>query len=371
MATRIARPIEEAGKATRKKADDSHLMRWGFMASYPINLAHETGSKYLGTWPNDKVPAKQLLMIPGAENTGPFEFPAQIFNDADSAPLDPQGSWFASMPITQYGDGHKGQKQGPTTLFTKSPKMVAYILMRRCDKDGMCLFEKMAGASEEEMSEIFDLVLPPLVLQRTTRRILEVDIKGPFLDEIRTHLMATKGRIVVPESWAKLPEEMRELKESQLRHVFSEVYAACERAWHVENKHLNETEEQIRLFRSGKRGKAGYGMPDEQFATLNDPHLPMDLVCLADTNRPPLDMQDFAAQERLNQGTNNAMLEGMKTWGDAMVARMEQAQQTGVDAAQVNALIQQAIAQRDAVWEERMKQMAEIEKLKYEQRPAA
>lgn len=366
METKIARPTEESGAALQRRNDDAPLMRWGFMASHPINIATATGSKYLGTWPHDKVPAKQLLMIPEAVNQGPFEFPAQVFTDGQGFEVDEAGGWFSNMPTTGVKGGPMGSQQGPLTTFRKPPKMVAYLLMRGYEKRGMCLFEQMAGASEAEMSEIFDLVLPPHVLTGKVRRVLEVDVKGPFLDEIRTYLMATKGKIAEPTDWAKLPEEAAELKRKHLRHVFREVYAACERAWHFENNHLNETEADIRLFRAGKRGKANYGMPDERYATAEDPQLPLDLICLADTGRAPLDMQEFAQQSAITGSTNEAMLEGMKTWGESFVKAITEKSAAGVSAAEVSQMIAQAVAERDAVWERRLTEMVEIERLKQE-----
>lgn len=350
MSTQIARPTEETGVALQKRNDDAPLMRWGFMASHPISVANMTGSKYLGSWPHDKVPAKQLLMIPEAVNQGPFEIPAQVYSDGEGFEIDPAGSWFANQPTTGVKGGAFGHQQGPTSIFRKPPKMVAYLLMRGYEKRGLCLFEEMAGAGELEMVQLFDLVLPPSVLSRATRRILEVDVRGPFLDEIRAYLTSIKG------ARGKLPAEGR--------HVFDELYAACERAWHFENNHLNESEADIRMYRAGKRGKANYGMPDERFATAEDPQLPLDLICLADTDRAPLDMQEFSQQASITNSTNEAMVEGMKVWGDKFVEALASKQAAGVSASEVSLMISQAVAERDAVWEARLNEIVKVEELK-------
>src|SRR5205823_3347327 len=80
MSTNLAFAEPRTDEAARFIEDDRHMTRYGMMLGPDINLGNFGASRFVGEWPGDIVPARQLLTIPEARSLGPYEVPATVIH---------------------------------------------------------------------------------------------------------------------------------------------------------------------------------------------------------------------------------------------------------------------------------------------------
>lgn len=346
-----SQPTHQGAQAV---ADDRHLQRWLWMASIPISLADWSGSRFVGKFDNDLLMPKRLIALrPGHANAlGVYEFPAMIMHQQDQGVGDNNGGTFLDAiapPSTVFDTGRRER----LTRYSNAPKLCGYMLMKEYERRGLALFEHLKGMEDDEVAAVYEAVIPAEVeagWAKVKRVVLEHDFHGPFLDQIRDWL-GRPGSSPMSE-YAKKRGTAKDAETRARRSIMAtEMRSACSRAWSFENAALNTSEQQIRRYRNGKLGKEYYDAPDERFP---EAPMPLDILCLADTNRQPIDMQQVEAARVANEGTQQAMVKGMEAVADRIAEKMT----SGVSLEQIEAAIDSRIKERDAFWQ------AEIEKLK-------
>lgn len=328
-------------KGVQVAADDRYLTRWLWNASAPISLADYSASRFVGKFDDDILPAKRLVAFqPGmARSLGPYEHPAFTGTQADMGISHVET--MLSIPVAGMNPATGQVGESPKTAYNNNPKICAYMLMRDYERRGLCLFEDMRGTSDEEIMFLFDMIIPPEIeaqWARETRTVLDHDFRGPFLDQYKAWLGSASNSPLLAWFNANIGKKksLQRKESDRLGAMGREMRAAVNRAWSWENTMLNTTEQQIRRYRNGHKGKEFYDMPDERFA---NPIPPLDLLCLADTNRQPLDLQQVEAANVLNKGTQDAMMSGMETFADRIASKM----QPGLTLEAVDKLIQERL----------------------------
>src|SRR5437016_3597858 len=80
MSTNLAYAEPRLDEAARQVEDDRHMVRYGLMMGPDVDLGRMSASQFVGEWPGDVIPARQLLTIPEARALGPFEVPATVIH---------------------------------------------------------------------------------------------------------------------------------------------------------------------------------------------------------------------------------------------------------------------------------------------------
>lgn len=336
------------------KADDRFQSRIVWNAGSPISLAENSGSRFVGKFKDDVLPAKRPVFFqPGmARSTGLYEHPAFIGTQSDmgSSHVDSM----LSVPVNSTANG----SSAPLTAYNNNPKFCAYLLMRDYERRGLCLFESMKGVTEEEFFFLFDLIIPPHVEKewaKSKRTVLEHEFRGPFLDQYKGWL---GNRMQSPmKTWYNanirelVPKGLDRQQSDKLGAMVMELRNAVLAAWRWENTVLNTTEQQVRRYRNGHKGKEFYDMPDERFT---NPVPPLDLICLADTARTPIDAQQAEAMTEASANQQQSMADAMEVLGTTIAQKLG----GGVTMEQIDKLLEEKLAVQVAHYE------AEIEKLK-------
>lgn len=345
--------------------DDRWKSRWLWNAGAPIGLSEYTMSRFIGKFEDDVLPAKRPVCLEPhmARSIGVYEHRAFIGTNADMG--GNHADTMLSVPMNSVNPNSGIGSAAPLTSYDNNPKLCAYLLMRDYERRGLCLFEDLRGVEEEEFNFLFDLIIPPSVEKqwaKTKRVVLDHEFKGPFLDQYKEWLGAKFSSPMLTWFNANIGAIARkglERRSSDLHgSMVTQLRAAVNRAWAWENSVLNTTEQQIRRYRNGHKGKEFYDMPDERFV---NPVPPLDLLCLADTSRQPIDLQQVEAANKLNTGTQEAMMAGMEVFADRIAEKMA----PGASAADIEALIERKMAERDAEWK------AKIEELRATPEPPA
>jgi len=357
MSTNLAYSEPVVPQDQFRAEDDRHLMRFAWKGGAYMDLNRFMPSQFVGAFPDDVIPSHQLVVIPEARSIGPFEVPATIMSGDGS--VMQQGPSFAvgsegmvPAPVSATPDRFNPNRGARLTRFTNSPKMCGYILMRKYESEGMCLFEQLKGMAKDEMRKLYALFMPVKVngswdtvkIQALgwdmEREVLGQAVSGPFLDDIRKHLKegGTAGQWLketeVPGKGKMATAEQRR----DAKYMLLEMRGAATRAWAFLNTRLNDTEKEIRRARDGKPGKEYYDAVDERFT---GGVLPLDIVAMANTNRAPIDLQAAREQSAREENQNSVMMQGFNLIADK-IAESKQAV-TMED-------VQRMLAERDAHW---------------------
>jgi hypothetical protein len=345
-----SQPTHQSSQAA---IDDRHLQRWLWMASVPISLSDWSGSRFVGSFENDLLSPKRLIAFrPGhAVALGVYEFPAMIMHQQDQGIGDNNGTFLdgVAAPSSVFDTGRRER----LTRYANPPKLCAYLLMKEYERRGLALFEHLKGLDDEVIESVYEAVIPAEIeaqWAKTKRVVLEQDVRGPFLDQIRDWLgrpgASPMADFAKKKGVSKSIVELVKLTSVELR-------AACNRGWSFENASLNTSEQQIRRYRNGKLGKEYYDSIDERFS--GGP-LPLDILCLADTGRQPIDLQQVEAARVMSESTSETMMQGMEVFAERIAAKL--ADKPTLTAEQVTAIVEKQLKERDAFWQ------SEIEKLK-------
>lgn len=336
------------------KADDRFQARWLMNMGSPISLSENIGSRFVGKFPNDVLPAKRpVCFAPGmARSTGLYEHPAFIGTQAD------MGANHADSMLTVPVNSESNGSSAPLTAYNNNPKFCAYLLMRDYERRGLCLFESMKAATDEEFLFLFDLIIPPQIEKewaKSKRIVLEHEFSGPFLDQYKAWL-GTKGASPMKQWYNAnirelVPQGLTRQQSDNHGAMITELRNAVLAAWRWENTVLNTTEQQVRRYRNGHKGKEFYDQPDERF---QNPVPPLDLICLADTARTPIDLLQTEAADRMSASGREDMVMAMESLGETLASKM----QPGLTLEQVNKLLDDKLAAQAQFYQE------EIDRLK-------
>jgi hypothetical protein len=143
------------------------------------------------------------------------------------------------------------------------------------------------------------------------RTVLEVNVEGPFLDQVSEYLKPngqaglilkslagdSKGRGVA----ARLLNAAMEMKRV--------MATACNRAEAFFTVHLNTSDAEIQAKRAGNPGKVYYDLPDFGYVGGT---LPLDIQALANMNRSPLDERIANEQSAREEKNHNVTLQGFE-----------------------------------------------------------
>jgi hypothetical protein len=343
-------------------ADDRWAGRWMINMGSPIGLSEYTGSRFVGKFPDDVLPAKSPIFFAphAARATGLYEHKAITGSQADMAVnlVDDM----MSIPVNSGAQG----TLAPITRYDNNPKLCAYMLMRDYERRGLCLFETVKGMDEADFLFLYDLIIPPHIekeWRKTKRAVLDHEFRGPFLYQFKEWL-GVRGDSPM-QKWYNA--NIRELHSHGLdrqqtdKHgaMITALREAVDRAWKWESSSLNDSEAAIRAKRNGEPGKRFYDMPDERFV---NPVPPLDLICLVDLNRTPMDLQQMEAAGQMGKATSESIVEGMKGFATELASKMApQPQTSGVTVEDVEQLLaiqreqmEKEAAEREAVWQARV-----------------
>lgn len=333
-------------------ADDRWMARWVFNMGAPISLAEYSGSRFVGKFDNEVLPSKKpVLFAPHmARSLGVYEHRAHIgdLGSMSTSVVDEM----LSVPINAPQIGSIDlTRQAPLSQYDNNPKLCAYLLMRDYERRGLVLFEDLRGVEEEEFNFLFSLIIPPEIEEqwaRTTRTVLDHEFRGPFLDQYKAYMGVEGNAILRTAVNARLkaayPDGAGRKITERLSVMGKQIRGGVNRAWSYENSVLNTTEQQIRRYRNGHKGKEFYDMPDER---ISNPVPPLDLHCLADTGRSPIDLQQVEATNKASEATQNGMVAAMETLGEKIAQKMA----PGVTPEQIEGIIERRLAAQRAEWE--------------------
>lgn len=356
MSTNLAFTQPYVPADERSREDDRHLARYAFNAGPDIDLSHFSGSQFVGDFPGEVLHGRRLHKIPEARANGPYEYPAQTVY-GDSPMGGEQGaSFLTAIPPSPTATPTmlRGNNGSRMTRFVNPPKVCAYMLMRRNESRGLCLFENVKGWSTDEVLKAFGLFWPVTVAGSVNKRMLEelgwemerevmgITVHGPFLDQIREHLKegGLAGQMLkVATSPGSQKGTARDF--AAAKQMIIHARGACEVAWASFNGHLNNEESAIMERRQGKPGKRNYDLPDSRFM---GGVLPLDIQALANTNRSPIDERQIKDQTTQMEANNSILMRGFELMGEKLAGR------GGLSREDLDA----ALAARDKVWEDRL-----------------
>lgn len=364
MSTNLAYAEPVIPEGQFRQEDDRHLMRFAWKGGGAMDLNRFMPSQFVGAFPDDIISAHQLVIIPEARSLGPFEAAATIMSGDGSVMqqgpnFSPGSEGMVPAPTSATPDRNHPNRGSRLTRFTNSPKMCGFILMRKYESEGLCLFEQLKGTPKDEMRKLYSLFMPvrangswdmakiQALGWEMEREVLSQRVSGPFLSDIREHLRegGTAGQwlqdTIKPGTGKMATAEQRR----DAKYMLLEMRSAATRSWAFLNTRLNDTEKEIRRARDGKPGKEYYDSVDERFT---GGVLPLDIVAMANTNRAPIDLQAAREQSAREENQNSTMMQGFN-----MIADKIGGNGSGVTAEDV----QKMLAENDAKWVQRIKDL--------------
>lgn len=273
---------------------DDNLDRYIWIALAPAFIGQRNrGATYLGDYPGEVLPAKTPVRIASTRSLTGYELKAMELNDVVAAGA-------RTLPEV---DNHPNSQ-----ISANSAKKLANFYARELEGFGVAVLSQLAGASAELVNEVFGKIfrknwIESLESEGKLVRVVEnVTFRGVFLDQVRDYLR--RDAQAIPKA-PGVSEQLSELLSVTIR----ELLDACDRAWAFANEKLNESEKQIRKRQSNTPGgKDWYDMPDHRFPNALPP---LDLVCLAQTNRTPIDLKELAASKEMTKELGKSVVEGI------------------------------------------------------------
>jgi hypothetical protein len=273
---------------------DDNLDRYIWVALAPAFIGQRNrGATFLGDFPGEVLPAKIPIRIASTRSLTAFELRAGQINDMASA-------YNATLPDV---DQHPSSQ-----ISSNSAKKLANFYARELENFGVAVLSELAGAEAEFVNEVFGKIFRKGWIERLekegklTRVVENVVFEGVFLDQIRDYLRTEAGSVLTAPG---ISDKLKEL----LSKTINELRTAVDRAWAFANEKLNETEKLIRKRQAGQPGgKEWYDSPDHRFPNALPP---LDLVCLAQTDRVPIDLKELEASKEMSETLGKAVIDGI------------------------------------------------------------
>lgn len=265
-----------------------------WIALAPIFIGHRNrGASFMGDFPGEVLPAKTPVLITPTRAYATREIQAISIESQDNA-------FDKTLPDPE-------AKVSNSQIANNS----AYDLVKFIEKEyvdfGVAALWELTDESGEDVNNLFSILFnekyfEDLAKDGNIREIEGVEFQGPFLDQIRTYL-TTEGMKAARR--VGITNELREV----IQKTHGAIVAAVDRAWSFANAKLNDTEILIRARQNGKPGKEWYDMPDYRYPNAQPP---LDLVCLAQTGRSPLDLRELDASREMSATIGASVVDGIK-----------------------------------------------------------
>lgn len=280
------------GIETQERNHNAPHYVWIALAPVFIGQRNQ-GATFLGDFPGEFLPAKTPVLIDPTRAFAPFELKALAVENTEAA-------FDRTLPEV---DNH------PNSYIAENS---AYGLTKFVQKEyhdfGVAFFPDLVGADGLDVNELFSLIFNEGYFReladtgQNVRTVEGVEFHGPFLDQVRHYLMTESGKIVGKVGITKAQKDL-------IQTVLTQLQVAINTAWDFSNGKLNATEQLIREKAAGKPGKVWYDMPDHRFPGSPPP---LDLVCLAQTKRVPLDLKNLDASREMSQQVGDSVAQGIK-----------------------------------------------------------
>lgn len=281
-------PVRAAGQGVETTENNDNLPQFLFIALSDVNISQRNqGGSFMGEFPDEILPEKQLIVIEKQRAFAPNEIEAQSVDMVKNF-YDP------TLPTNE---------QPATMIVRNSAKKLARFVAREFEPYGVAEFIELVPHGEEAMREILSVVLPKGKIEPQTRQFEGIEQSGIFLDQLRDYLFRYGHGNVNKIGLTTLQKKLA-------LSVLTRLNLAITRAWNYANEKLTNTHDQIRARANGSQyGKNWYDMPDARFSHRI---LPLDIVCLLETNTTPINLQQAESTNKMAQSFSTAVVEGFQ-----------------------------------------------------------
>lgn len=269
------------------KGNTDHLLRAAWNAGPELFIPDMQGGSFIAEFRNDTIPRRFLWVIAPQKAHQPVTYPATVISDESMTEK------ISGLTIMSGYDPEKDFDQ----VAGHQPGQIAKRLLARYKYNGVIQFDHplLMGINKREVQDklrhYYRKFLPPDAFPKdekgnpTVRTRVGETFEGPFLDEIRDHLMRASGIAFAQFKTNGSTQEQIECA----RYVMNKMRYAISTVWAYMTKTLNDSELDIKKMEKGGKGKPGYDQPDYRF---ENPPVPRDAIYLAELNRVELDQQD-------------------------------------------------------------------------------
>lgn len=280
------------GIVTREQNDNAPHYIWIALAA--VFIGHRnSGASFLGDFPDEALPAKTPIVITPTRAYAAYELKAIALENTDNA-------FQKTLPDVE---------QHPNSYIAEnSARALKDFVVKEYADFGIAFFEDLTDEAVADVNNLFSAIFRESYFEDLAkaglnlRTIEGVEFKGVFLDQLKKYFTDERHKIT---NRVGLTSEVKKT----IADTVLILETAIEKAWSFANAKLNATEELIRERANGRPGKAWYDMPDHRFP---DAQPPLDLVCLAQTGRVPLDLKQLDASREMSATIGDSIVTGIK-----------------------------------------------------------
>lgn len=286
--------IEAGNTEFQREGPSPDAARYLWIALAPIFIGHRNhGASFMGDFPGEILPAKTPIRITSKKAYAPFELKAIAIETTESA-------FSPSLPEV---DRHPN-----SYVSSNSAEALAKFIANEYVDFGIAQFEDLIDEDSADVANLFSLIFKDRYFDELEKggklsRVVEgITFEGPFLDQIRGYFETETTKII---NRVGVTKEARELTQKAV----ASIVAAVSKALDFANGKLNDTEKLIRAKQANQPGKGWYDLPDHRFPNATPP---LDLVCLAQTGRSPMDLKQLDASREMAETLGDSVVTGIK-----------------------------------------------------------